>query len=377
MADASVIIYENHLKRAYSISSGGKILAITDTSCFSLAEETAWLTANLPETGGRKDYLDHLEGLGLADPEKILGKLLDIGALQEKTGRTWKGVLGMIFSPKIRLIPAQLQEKALCLIGITAARLGRTSILFVWPAMLGISWGIWLTVAGPAKALPTSLSGAANGLTVFLLAMAGSLAHELGHSFSAAAAGIGLRPIGFSVYLIYPAFYTNVSGIDKLSLKAKTMIDCGGFILQSVFILGLLLFSSLTGNASAAETVHWIIAIMLFNLNPFFRTDGYWLYKDTYSELKHNPWMRAVHYAYLLAFMLFSVYFLWFVFVRIERIWGDLVLLAHSPSYFFSGGYRVILGAYFVFIGLSGGLRRFHEGRKEFKDLTGVSSVKA
>ncbi len=320
--------------------------------------------------------MDRLAGLGLADPEKIFGKLLDIGALQEKTGRTWKGVLGMIFSPKISLIPAQLQEKALSSIGIDAARLGRTSIYFVWPAMLGISWGIWLTVVGPAKALPTSLSGAANGLTVFFLAMAGSLVHELGHSFAAAAAGIGLRPIGFSVYLIYPAFYTNVSGIDKLGLKAKIMIDCGGFILQSVLILGLLLFSSLTGNASAAETVHWIIAIMLFNMNPFFRTDGYWLYKDTYSELKHNPWVRAVHYAYLLAFMLFSAYFLWFVFIRIERIWGDLVLLAQSPSYFFSGGYRVILGAYFVFIGLSGGLRRFHEGRREFNDLIGVSSAK-
>lgn len=335
------------------------------------------MTANLPETGGRKDYLDCLAGLGLADPEKIFGKLLDIGALQEKTGRTWKGVLGMIFSPKINLIPAQLQEKTLSLIGITAARLDRTSKLFVWPAILGISWGIWLTVSGPAKALPTSLSGPANGLTVFLLAMAGSLAHELGHSFAAAAAGIGLRPIGFSVYLIYPAFYTNVSGIDKLSLKAKAMIDCGGFILQSVFILGLLLFSSLTGNASSAETVRWIIAIMLFNLNPFFRTDGYWLYKDTYSELKHDPWMRAVHYAYLLAFMLFSVYFLWFVFVRVERIWGDLVLLAHSPSYFFSGGYRVILGAYFVFVGLSGGLRRFQEGRNELKDLIGFSRAEA
>ncbi len=130
------------------------------------------------------------------------------------------------------------------------------------------------------------------------------------------------------------------------------------------------------GNASAGEAARWIMVIMLFNLNPLFRTDGYWLYKDTYSELKHNRWMRAVHYVYLLAFVLFSIYFLWFVFIRIDRIWVDLNLLAHSSSYFFSGGYRVFLGAYFVFIGLSGGLRRFQDGHQEWKELIDAAKVK-
>ncbi len=376
MNDAADIIYENHLKKAYSVKNGGKLLAITDTSCFNLAEETAWLTNNLPDNGDRKDYLDSLAGLSLAEPEKILGKLLAIGALQPKSKRSWRSVFGAIFSPKIHLIPAQLQEKVLNFIGITSSGLTRASGILVWPALLGILWGTWLITAGQAKAFPVSPASAANGLVVVLIVLTASLVHELGHSFATAAAGMGLRPIGFSVYLIYPVFYTNVSGVDKLGLKDKALVDCGGFILQSIFLLGLLLLSALTGSASVVEAVRWIMAIMLFNLNPFFRTDGYWLYKDTYSELKHNRWMRVVHYAYLLAFVLFSVYFLWFVFVRIGRIWGDLHLLAQSPSYFFSGGYRVILGAYFVFVGLSGGLRRFQEGRQEWLELVDVSKVK-
>lgn len=373
MPETTSSIYENHLKGAYSVKSGEKTLAITDTSCYNLPEATAWLTANLPEAGLKKDYLVSLSGFGLADPEKIFDKLLAIGALRVKEVRSLKSWLGTIFSPKIRLLPAQWQERGLALLGIGPAGLGRASGFLLWPALLGALWGLWLLAGGGDRLLPAASGGKASGAVVLVLVVISSLVHELGHSFAAAASGIGLRPIGFSVYLIYPVFYTNVSGIDKLDLKAKAFVDTGGFLLQSVFILGLLIFSAAAGSASAAEAVRWIMAMVLFNLNPFFRTDGYWLYKDTYSELKQNRWMRAVHYLYLLAFVLFSVYFLRFVLVRLGNIWGDLTTLARSPSYFFSGGYRVVLGAYFIFVGLSGGLRRFHEGRQEFKDLVGLS----
>lgn len=367
--------YENHLKGAYSVKSGEKTLAITDTSCYNLPEATAWLTANLPGAGGKKEYLASLSGLGLAEPEKIFEKLRAIGALQVKPERSWKSLLGNIFSPKIRLLSAQWQERGLAFFGISPGGPGRASGFLLWPALLGALWGLWLLAGGGDRLLPVAAGAKASGAAVLILVIASSLVHELGHSFAAAASGIGLRPIGFSVYLIYPVFYTNVSGIDKLGLKAKAFVDTGGFLLQSVFILGLLLFSAATGSASAAEAVRWIMAMVLFNLNPFFRTDGYWLYKDTYSELKQNRWMRAVHYLYLLAFVLFSIYFLWFVVGRLGNIWSELVKLANSPAYFFSGGYRVVLGAYFVFVGLSGGLHRFQEGRQEWKDLVGLSKT--
>lgn len=365
--------YENHLKGVYSVKTGEKTLAITDTSCYNLPEATAWLTANLPGAGAKNEYLASLSALGLAEPEKIFEKLMAIGALQVKPERSWKSILKAIFSPKIRLLSAQWQARVLALLRVGPEGLRRASVLFLWPALLGAFWGLWLLAGGGDKLLPAAAGGKASGAAVLVLVVVSSLVHELGHSFAAAASGIGLRPIGFSVYLIYPVFYTNVSGIEKLGLKAKAFVDTGGFLLQSVFILGLLLFSAVTGSASAAEAVRWIMAMVLFNLNPFLRTDGYWLYKDTYSELKRNRWMRAVHYFYLLAFLLFSIYFLRFLFVRLGNIWGDLARLAQEPSYFFSGGYRVVLGAYFVFVGLSGGLLRFREGHDEWKELVGLS----
>lgn len=377
MAETAAQIYENHLKGAYSVKKGDKILAITDTSCYNLPEATAWLTANLPETGTQKDYSKALAGLGLEDPEKIFRKLLDIGALQQKAARTWRSAAGALFMPKLRLIPAQWQDRFSGYFGAGPGAFGRLFKIFAWPALVGLLWGLWLLAGGGDRLLPPEAAGKANAMMVLALVLAGSLVHELGHSFAAAASGIGLRPIGFSIYLIYPAFYTNVSGIDKLALAEKVRVDCGGFLLQSVYVLGLLLFSAFTGSASAAEAVRWIIGLMLFNMNPFFRTDGYWLYKDTYSEFKHRRWARAVHYVYLTAFFLFSAYFLWFVAARFGRIWGDVRQMAFSPSYFFSGGYKVILGAYFIFTGLSGGLRRFKEGRQEWRELAEASKIKA
>lgn len=365
--------YENPLRHAYSVRNGEQTLAITDTSCYNLPEATAWLTANLPAAGGKTDYLAAMAALGLNEPEKIFDKLLSIGALQAKAARTWKSTFSAAISPKLRLLPAQLQERVLSRAGIGPATLSRAFGILSWPALLGAIWGLWVLAGGGYRLLPAAAAGQANGIAVLLITVAASLVHELGHSFAAAAAGIGLRPIGFSVYLIYPVFYTNVSGIDKLRLKAKALVDTGGFVLQSAFVLGLLLLASATGSASITEAVRWIMGMMLFNLNPLFRTDGYWLYKDTYSELKQDRWMRAVHYVYLFCFILFSAYFFWLLLARIGNIWRELAILVRSPVYFFSGGYKVVLGAYFVFVGFSGGLNRFREGRQEWKELIGLS----
>lgn len=362
-------IYENHLKGAYSVASGDKSLAITDTSCYRLNEETAWLVAELPGSGGEEEFLASLSGLGLNEPGKIFGRLRAIGVLKKKEPRGWRGTLRAALAPRIKLIPARLQEGAFRLLSLNPGVIKNNIYAFSALSLAGLVWGAVLLAGGPAAALQSAQVGANNGLAVFLLVIASSLVHELGHSFCAAAAGIGFRPVGFSVYLIYPVFFTNVSGIDKLGLKEKALIDCGGFILQYIFVLFLLVFGALSSSPSAAEAARWITAIVLFNMNPFLRTDGYWLYKDVYSELKSFRWARAAHYLYLALFFAFSVYFLWLVASRLGWLWQELGLLARSPGQLFSGGYRAILGVYFALIGLAGGLNRFKEGGREWQEL--------
>ena len=369
------VVYENHLKKAYIVKDVHRQLAITDTSCYQLNEETAWLIAGLPYSGEKELYYRSLSGLGLDEPQKIFNKLVSLGALREKGGRTWKNLLRMVLTPSIKLLSSQTQEKYFnYFISRPAASKVIIKILAVF-SIVGLLWGTLLLFAGPQKIIPVQVSGQVNIFVGCLLLILGSLVHEFGHSFTAMSTGIGFRPIGFSVYLIYPIFYTNVSGIEKISLAKRMLIDCGGFIFQGAFLSFLILAGILTGNITYLSTVRWIMFIVFFNLNPLFKTDGYWLYNDMYAEFKMKRWAQKLHYIYLVAFVAFSVYFLWLISGRVGGVCRGLNILIHSPEYFFSGGYRIVLGAYFILIGVLGGLRRFQESHMEWLELLGKVDI--
>lgn len=369
MTSAADVIYENHLKDAYSVKDEYRHLAINGTSCYQLNKETAWLIAGLPDSGAKELYFNSLSGLGLNEPRKIFDKLVSLGALREKGKRSWKDLLGMVLTPSIKLLSAQSQENIFRLFLPGPVAINKIIPILAAISVVGLLWGALLLIAGPEKAISVPLAGEANAIVVCFLIILGSLVHELGHSFAAMSSGIGLRPIGFSVYLIYPVFHTNVSGVEKVCLAKRVLIDCGGFIFQGIFLLLLLLICSFAGNITYGEAARWIMVIVFFNLNPFFRTDGYWLYKDVYAEFKAKRWARFLHCVYLAAFSVFSLYFLWRIGGRLGGIWRGVNTLIHSPGYFFTGGYRVVVGAYFIFIGFYGGLRRFQEGHLEWLEL--------
>ena len=81
------MVYENYLKKAYSFKDERKHLAITDSSCYKLNEETAWLIAGLPDTGGKGSYFNSLSGLGVNEPQKY-STGLSRSVLREKKPRS-------------------------------------------------------------------------------------------------------------------------------------------------------------------------------------------------------------------------------------------------------------------------------------------------
>lgn len=365
------VIYENHLKSAYSVGAEGERLAITETSFYRLSAETAGLIEELPPDGPSALFLKCLSDLGLNAPEEIFRHLVAIGALTEKRHQTGpKAVLKRILNPRIQIITPQVQERALSFLGVTLpADKNRWAWLLAGLSLAGLLWGSFLALAGSQKAIPAQLTGHPDWIQVFLLALAAGLAHELGHSFATAAAGIGLRPVGFSVYLIFPVFYTNVSGIETVPFRDKALIDCGGFIFQGIFLLLLLIAASLTGNFLFAEAARWIMVLVFFNLNPFFKTDGYWLYKDLQASFAKNPSAKIVHIVYLAAFTAFSVYFLWRLGIGLSGIPDRLARIAGSPGNLLSRGYSTALWGYFLTMGFIASLRRFQEIHQEWKEV--------
>lgn len=363
----SEVLYENHLKSAYLVRIEGQRLAITETSFYRLSDETAGLIEELPAAGPRSLFFKYLSDLGLNAPEDIFGRLVEIGALTEKRGPGPKAILKRIMSPRIRIITPQIQESVLYFLGVNLpAEKKRWASILAGISLAGLLWGSFLALVGSQKAIPTSLAGHPDWIHVFFLALAGGLVHELGHSFAAAASGIGLRPVGVSVYLIFPVFYTNVSGIETVPFRDKALIDCGGFISQGIFLFLLLLAASFTGIFLFAEAARWIMVMVFFNLNPFFRTDGYWLYKDLLASFPKNRLANIVHVVYFAAFTAFSVYFLCRLGIGLSGIPDRL---ASTPGSLFSHGYSTALWGYFLIMGFIASLRRFQEIQREWKEV--------
>lgn len=358
----AAIMYENHLKPGYAVENGPDSLIITDSSCYRLAEETLWLVTRLPGIGERGEYFKALNGLGLACPQKIFDRLVSLGVLREaEPKKRLKSVMMSLVQPNIRLIPPKAQEWLISNFGLLRLSSGAGLYLLLAAALMGLGGGLLI--------LKNWQGGTANGPLIFLLIVLGSLIHELGHSFAAGASGIGLRPIGFSVYLFYPVFHTNVSGMEKLPIRRQLGIDCGGFIAQSAYLFLLVLLTLFTGNAACAEAVKWILLIMVFNINPLLRTDAYWIYNDLREKYGGRVWMDHLHRAYLVAFAAFSLYILWQVFSRTGRIAETLYAAFNTPAILLHEGHRIIIGLYFVIMALMGGVRRLKEGHEEWGKL--------
>lgn len=366
------ITFENLLKSGYSVEKGDVSLKITSRSCYWMKEETLFLIDNLPREGSRECYVEALSLLGIEKSYAIFERLLDVGVLRERVPTPLiKNIINKLIKPDIILFSAKSQEKFLKKFSVTLSRerLLNNLRLFFLLAASGVAVSLVISFTSIFPWLEGMSAGHLDTMLLFALVFFSSLMHELGHSFTIAACGIGLRPIGFTVYLIYPVFYTNVSGIEKLTIMEKAAVDCGGFFLQSGYLLFLFMLWLFTKNMLFLESIRWISVIMVFNLNPFIRTDGYWLYKDLRKGLSSNIFADAFHYLYIIAFSAFSLYLFSYVYSRLASI-SDLILQAcYDPKFLLHEGYKIILGFYLVVMFFVGGICRFHETRKEWLEL--------
>jgi putative peptide zinc metalloprotease protein len=106
------------------------------------------------------------------------------------------------------------------------------------------------------------------------------LLHELGHASACVANGIRHGPIGFCIYLIYPAFYADVSKAWMLPRSRRAVVDAGGIFMSLLCATACSAIFLVT-----RERVWGLVSILcditvLWNLNPFIRMDGYWLLSD-------------------------------------------------------------------------------------------------
>jgi putative peptide zinc metalloprotease protein len=206
------------------------------------------------------------EALSAAEVENAYLRLLrQIERTLAGKARTRIGMWG-----KVPLIPERV-------VGHVATRLSRA--FDPAPALVAIT----LALSALAAGLLTPARGAIHGTAVlygYLLFIVTLFAHEFGHAAAAVHGGVRPRRVGFVIYLVWPAFYSDVSDSWRLSRRARVVIDLGGVYFQLVATGAAAAGYAATGWRPLWVAVLFSLAGCLANLNPFFRFDGYWLLGD-------------------------------------------------------------------------------------------------
>ena len=117
-------------------------------------------------------------------------------------------------------------------------------------------------------------------LLVLGLAVVSLLFHECGHA--AACRYGGARPgiIGVGFYVIWPAFFTNVTDTYRLGRAGRIRTDLGGVYFNAVFALVLVDAYLATGYAPLVAAIFLVHIEMIQQLMPSLRLDGYFILAD-------------------------------------------------------------------------------------------------
>ena len=154
--------------------------------------------------------------------------------------------------------------------------------VIVWPVVAAFLGVIWFVLFHKGVASATSQAFNHPGLLVLVvvLAVASAGFHELGHASACRYGGAEPGGMGMGLYLVWPAFYTDVTDAYRLPRRDRLRVDLGG-----------LYFNALVAVATLGVWLVWrvdalflLIALQLLmmvkNLSPVIRSDGYHILAD-------------------------------------------------------------------------------------------------
>ncbi|HEX2178996.1 MAG TPA: hypothetical protein VHL54_05675, partial [Actinomycetota bacterium] len=104
--------------------------------------------------------------------------------------------------------------------------------------------------------------------------------HEFGHAAGGAYGGARPGAIGAGIFVVWPAFFSDITDSYRLSRAARIRTDLGGIYFNLLLTLPLAGLHALTGNPLWKWGVVAQFLIIVQQLLPFLRLDGYYLVSD-------------------------------------------------------------------------------------------------
>lgn len=158
--------------------------------------------------------------------------------------------------------------------------------LFWWPVVAAVVVAIgavdyWLfAVHGLSGGIGQVLRNPVDLLIVLGLSALSAAFHECGHAAGCRYGGARPGKIGVGIYMVWPAFFTNVTDSYRLSRAGRLRTDLGGLYFNVVFMVALAGIYTATSDEVLLLAIAFTHLEMLEQLLPFVRFDGYYILSD-------------------------------------------------------------------------------------------------
>ncbi|MBA0884772.1 peptidase, M50 family protein [Flavobacterium undicola] len=170
-------------------------------------------------------------------------------------------------------------------------------------------------------------------LFFFILSFISATFHELGHASAAHHYGAKHGGIGGGFYLFMPVYFADVTDIWKLPKQQRIVVNLAGMYFEIIYVVFLILIGLVFNFPIFIIFGCIILMSSLRNLNPFLRSDGYWVLSDaiekpnlmTHGFLKIKQfykskatWKKMDYFllSYGLVCYSFILFFLYFVLIK-------------------------------------------------------------
>ncbi len=152
----------------------------------------------------------------------------------------------------------------------------------MWPALAGFAGVFWFVLfhKGVASATAEAFNSPGLLLLVFALAVASAGFHELGHASACRYGGATPAGMGMGIYLVWPAFYTDVTDSYRLPRRDRLRVDLGGLYFNAVVADVTMLVWLAWRKDALLLLVALQVLQMVKQLSPIIRADGYHILSD-------------------------------------------------------------------------------------------------
>ena len=117
-------------------------------------------------------------------------------------------------------------------------------------------------------------------LASFVMVILSASFHEFGHAAGCRYSGGRPGAMGCGVYLVWPAFYTDVTDSYRLDRAGRLRTDLGGLYFNALFALATFGVWAVTGIEALLVMIPLQVLQMLHQLLPVVRMDGYHILSD-------------------------------------------------------------------------------------------------